>query len=263
MNNPAIEAPEKYNSLREIPPKELAGRVVHSLILAEGNLNKYALIIEKLLEEIHKEYAALTPAPAVDAHKQAIAEAEERLNELPEAQRKAIVGYAAVDVPADEFHDVSPLEIDTCPQCNGCGFEIPQANERQCGHCFGTGYVGDINVVEMKDIPVNAAKNIADHYGYDQLIIVGRRIGEDGGEHVTTYGRNKAHCDVAAKCGDFLKYKIMGWHDAPPAPIPGLEEAIKGTERDIKNGILSMNPLIGALLEAGKRELKRETQRNG
>jgi len=30
-------------------------------------------------------------------------------------------------------------------------------------------------------------------------------------EHMTTYGTNKEHCDIAAKIGNFLKYKVMGW----------------------------------------------------
>ncbi len=61
-------------------------------------------------------------------------------------------------------------------------------------------------------IPIVAARAIADLYDYDQVIIVARKVGEQpSGEHVTTYGRNKIHCDIAAKIGDFLKYKIIGW----------------------------------------------------
>jgi hypothetical protein len=63
----------------------------------------------------------------------------------------------------------------------------------------------------LKEIPIEAAKRIADAYGYDQVIIVARKVGEVGGEHVTTYGRDKANCKVAADIGNFLKYKIMGW----------------------------------------------------
>lgn len=63
----------------------------------------------------------------------------------------------------------------------------------------------------MKRIPISAAKLIADKYDYDQVIIYARNIGEDGGEHMTTYGRTKEHCGAAAKIGDFLKYKVMGW----------------------------------------------------
>lgn len=64
----------------------------------------------------------------------------------------------------------------------------------------------------MRPIPINAAKQIANQYDYDQVIIVARKVGDDGGEHVTTFGRNKQHCSIAAKCGDFLKAKVMGWH---------------------------------------------------
>ncbi len=64
----------------------------------------------------------------------------------------------------------------------------------------------------MKPIPISAAKDIATTYGYDQVIVIARKVGEGGGEHCTTYGKDKANCDVAARCGDFLKYKVMGWH---------------------------------------------------
>lgn len=64
----------------------------------------------------------------------------------------------------------------------------------------------------MKPIPISAAKEIAENYDYDQVIVVARKVGDDGGEHVTTYGRSKAHCAVAAKAGNFLKFKVMGWH---------------------------------------------------
>lgn len=63
----------------------------------------------------------------------------------------------------------------------------------------------------MKRIPIVAARSIVEQYGYDQVVIIARKVGDPGGEHVTTYGRNRAHCDVAARIGDFLKFKIMGW----------------------------------------------------
>jgi hypothetical protein len=48
-----------------------------------------------------------------------------------------------------------------------------------------------------------------DKYDYDQVVVIARKVG--GGEHVTTYGRDKANCDVAARIGDWLKFKVMGW----------------------------------------------------
>jgi hypothetical protein len=66
----------------------------------------------------------------------------------------------------------------------------------------------------VKRIPISAAKRVAEDYGYDQVIIFARKVGEDPnphGEWMTTYGITKEHCSVAARIGDFLKYKIMGW----------------------------------------------------
>lgn len=66
----------------------------------------------------------------------------------------------------------------------------------------------------MKRIPISAAERIAKDYGYDQVVIIARKVGDDPephGEHCTTYGVNKAHCDAAARVGDFLKFKVMGW----------------------------------------------------
>lgn len=59
------------------------------------------------------------------------------------------------------------------------------------------------------DIPVAAAKQIATKYDYDQVIIIARKAGRN--EHVTTYGKDRIHCKVAAQIGNFLKYKVMGW----------------------------------------------------
>ncbi len=66
----------------------------------------------------------------------------------------------------------------------------------------------------MKPIPISAARKIAEAYGYDQVVIFGRRVGKRGagGEHLTTYGKTTQHCEIAALVGEFLMYKIMGWH---------------------------------------------------
>lgn len=64
----------------------------------------------------------------------------------------------------------------------------------------------------MKPIPVRAAEYIAKAYGYDQVIVIARKVGDSGGgEHCTTYGVDKANCEAAARAGDFLKYQVMGW----------------------------------------------------
>ncbi|RUQ90277.1 hypothetical protein ELZ20_15400 [Brucella abortus] len=63
----------------------------------------------------------------------------------------------------------------------------------------------------MLPVPISAAKRIAKDYGYDQVVVIARRVGEADephGEHVTTYGVDRAHC---ARMGDHLKYNVMGW----------------------------------------------------
>lgn len=65
----------------------------------------------------------------------------------------------------------------------------------------------------MKAIPISAAKRIARDYGYDQVVVYARKVGEGPGtgEHVTTYGVDPEHCSVAARMGDHLKYNVFGW----------------------------------------------------
>lgn len=65
----------------------------------------------------------------------------------------------------------------------------------------------------MKRISIAAAERVAKQYGYDQVVIIARKVGDGGGEHVTTYGIDAANCDVAGRIGTFLKSKIMGWPD--------------------------------------------------
>jgi len=68
----------------------------------------------------------------------------------------------------------------------------------------------------MKKIPIKAGEDIAKKYGYDQVIIYARRVGENPephGEHLTTYGINREHCGVAARIGDFLKREVFKWKE--------------------------------------------------
>lgn len=62
----------------------------------------------------------------------------------------------------------------------------------------------------MKPIPISAAEKVAKSYGYDQVVIYARKVGDAGGEHMTTYGVNKEHCSVAAQIGKTLQ-RWMGW----------------------------------------------------
>lgn len=58
-------------------------------------------------------------------------------------------------------------------------------------------------------IPISAAEAIGKAHTYDQVIIYARRIGDDGLEWVTTWGKNRAHCDAAARIGDAIGRKVV------------------------------------------------------
>lgn len=65
----------------------------------------------------------------------------------------------------------------------------------------------------MKKIPISAAKRIAEAYGYDQVVIYGRKVGttpEPHGEHLTSYGVTKEHCRAAVTIVDALM-RLMKW----------------------------------------------------
>lgn len=97
----------------------------------------------------------------------------------------------------------------------------------------------------MKRIPIRAAEEVARSYGYDQVIIIARRTGEDpepNGEHVTTYGINKQHCEIAARTGDYVKHKIMGWPWPRQIATEPLYRALKrlhgwGKEQMVRLGV--------------------------
>jgi hypothetical protein len=113
----------------------------------------------------------------------------------------------------------------------------------------------------MKPIPIAAAEKIAKDYGYDQVIIIARRIGEEPephGEHLTTYGINKVHCDVAARTGSFIQHKIMGWPWPRQIAVEPLYRALKKLHRWGKE---QMNRLGAELQETGSgREMFDEVQ---
>jgi hypothetical protein len=71
----------------------------------------------------------------------------------------------------------------------------------------------------MQPIPISSAQEVADRYGYDQVVIIGRRVGSEPdpcGEHVTTFGAEPTHSHVAAAAGRSLQ-RFMRWPLDPEA----------------------------------------------
>ncbi|HVI60087.1 MAG TPA: hypothetical protein VM619_14610 [Luteimonas sp.] len=100
----------------------------------------------------------------------------------------------------------------------------------------------------MLPIPVSAAETIAKNFGYDQVIVIARRVGEPpapAGEHVTTYGRNSEHCCVAARVGNFLKHKVMDWPEyegSTEASLDNLRQLAEALEMPEDYGLVEFLP---------------------
>jgi len=58
-------------------------------------------------------------------------------------------------------------------------------------------------------IPITAAERIGKDHTYDQVIIYARRVGETGVEWVTTWGKDRTHCDAAARIGDAIGRQVV------------------------------------------------------
>jgi hypothetical protein len=63
----------------------------------------------------------------------------------------------------------------------------------------------------MNSIPISAAAELSKKYNLDQVVIIARRPGLGGREFVTTYGKDKVNCAVAATIGKFISAEIMKW----------------------------------------------------
>ena len=81
------------------------------------------------------------------------------------------------------------------------------------------------------ELPIKAARKIADTYGWDQVAIVARKVGDDGIEHVVTYGKDTANCEAAARVGMALKHHLMQW----PSELSNSDIKVNGVSRDAEN----------------------------
>lgn len=80
-------------------------------------------------------------------------------------------------------------------------------------------------------LPIKEAREICQQYGWDQVIIVARKVGDNGFEHVVTYGDGSAHCEAAARAGQAIKHHLMKW----PCALFDRAVRILGVGRDMDN----------------------------
>jgi len=107
-------------------------------------------------------------------------------------------------------------------------------------------------------IPIPAARTVADVYGYDQVVIIARRVGnapDVNGEHVTTYGVDAVHCNVAARIGRTLQ-RFMQWPLEPDVDpvVKSLAAAVMAL-RSYQHGNAAPD-LAASIADAGEEALR-------
>jgi hypothetical protein len=76
-----------------------------------------------------------------------------------------------------------------------------------------------------KPIEINKAKEIANEYNYDEVIILAID-NENRKQHVTTFGKKKSECIDAANIGNEIK-RLMGWPEKDCNAKPNLTDKIE------------------------------------
>lgn len=215
--SPSLEAPKAPDSLLKalVKEKNKLDAVILQLIdglrqIEEKGDQESARLARWAMRpwEPGKEMAD-APAPAVQGAPTEAGDAEDLIPELVEMARR------------------EPHDVEDCPEDDTCRCEnIRKLNAefKAVQRLMGRGEGGEKKPTPeagpAQDIPISDARRIAEERGYDQVVVVGRKVGDDGREHVTTYGVDKANCDVAARIGNFFKYELMKW-PAPPEPEAG------------------------------------------
>ena len=63
----------------------------------------------------------------------------------------------------------------------------------------------------LDTISLVEAERLLKAYGLHQVVIIGRRAGDDGYEAVCTHGTDMEHSYVAAALGHHIRFKVMEW----------------------------------------------------
>lgn len=88
----------------------------------------------------------------------------------------------------------------------------------------------------MKEIPTEAVGRLAGMFECDQMVVIGRTEGEDGGEQVVFVGRGPRNAKVAEEIATFLKQKVMGWKTEIGDDLEAAKSMLEGPEWDPNMG---------------------------
>ncbi|MDE2098493.1 MAG: hypothetical protein KGL39_14665 [Patescibacteria group bacterium] len=77
------------------------------------------------------------------------------------------------------------------------------------------------NPIPMRDIPYGAVMHLAASHGFDQVVLIARKEGRDGGECVVSAGITHRDASIADEIARFLKREVMGWKsEEAPTTLP-------------------------------------------
>lgn len=80
----------------------------------------------------------------------------------------------------------------------------------------------------FRDMPADAAGHIARAFGWDRIIVIGIRDGEEGGTVVTNAGRGPRHSAISDDMASYVKKMMGGFESVVETDIDKLaREAMK------------------------------------
>ena len=84
-----------------------------------------------------------------------------------------------------------------------------------------------------KRIPICAAKDIGNAYGYDQVLVFAWNR-KTGTQHVTTWGRSAVDCDQIAQGGNHVKRELLGWPQSKACAEPNRVKMLKARIKELE-----------------------------
>lgn len=74
----------------------------------------------------------------------------------------------------------------------------------------------------FREMPAEAAGHIAKAFGWDRIIVVGIRDGDDGGQVVVNAGRGPRHEAISNDMAQYVREKLLGWDSVVESDIDRL-----------------------------------------
>ena len=97
-----------------------------------------------------------------------------------------------------------------------------------------------MNATKSKKVPVSAAKEFADKYEKDQVILISWE-NETQTTWVTTYGKTAEDCDQAAQGGNWLKKELFNWPESHCVAEPHRLKKLKKENKELRTQLKELS----------------------